>query len=156
MEKGVRFPPPFVRNGTEDIFFTGLANSFHSTGFVFRGPYYHYLQRSESLLHQRDLCYHNIVSFKALHDERKNRSLPTEGLRLFYGGTVILDTEEKFDFAKAFFTEIAPEVRRHKELYAPLDIFLMEAILMCPDYADFKGKYNPNISISFIRSRMRI
>ena len=71
---------------------------------MFRGPYYHYLQRSESLLHQRDLCYHNIVSFKALHDERKTRNLPTEGLRLFYGGTVILDTEEKFDFAKDFFT----------------------------------------------------
>jgi len=156
LEKGVRFPPPFVRNGTEDIFFTGLASSFHSKGFVFRGPYYHYLQRSESLLHQRDLCYHNIVSFKALHDERKTRNLPTEGLRLFYGGPVILDTEEKFDFAKDFFTEIAPEVRRHKELYAPLDVFLMEAILICPDYAGFRERYNPNISISFIRSRMRI
>jgi len=33
---------------------------------------------------------------------------------------------------------------------------LMEAILICPDYAGFRERYNPNISISFIRSRMRI
>ena len=156
VENGIHFPPPFVRNGTEDIFFTGLSSSFHERGFVFRGPYYHYLQRPESLLHQRDLCYHNIVSFKALNDERKSRGLPTEGLRLFYGGTVILDEEGKFDFAKAFFAEIAPEVGRHKDLYAPLDLFLMEAVLSSEDYTRFLEKYNPNISISFVRSRMRL
>ena len=156
MENGIRFPSALVRSGTEDIFFTGLASSFAGRGFVFRGPYYHYLQRVESLLHQRDLCYHNIVSFKALNDERKFRGLSTEGLRLFYGGTVMLDEKEKFDFAKAFFSEIAPEVRRHKELYAPLDLFLMEAILSSEDYSCFLEKYNPNISISFVRSRMRL
>ncbi|MBR5175513.1 MAG: glycosyltransferase [Bacteroidales bacterium] len=156
VEKDIHFPPPFVRNGTEDIFFTGLASSYHDKALVFRGPYYHYLQRQESLLHQKDLYFHNIVSFKALHDERKTRNLPTEGLRLFYGGTVILDTEEKFDFAKSFFSEIAPEVRRHTPLYAPLDLFLMEAVLSCEDYSVFKARFNPNISISFIRNRMRI
>ena len=155
-EKDIHFPPPFVRNGTEDIFFTGLASSFHERGLVFRGPYYHYLQRPESLLHQKDLCFHNIVSFKALHDERKSRGLGIEGLRLFYGGTVILDTGEKFDLAKAFFTEIAPEVRRHQELYAPVDLFLMESVLSCEDYDSFKARFNPNISISFVRSRMRL
>lgn len=154
-EKEIHFPPPFVRNGTEDIFFTGLAGSFHERGFVFRGPYYHYLQRPESLLHQKDLCFHNIVSFKALHDERKSRGLRTEGLRLFYGGTVILDSEEKFNFSRDFFSEIAADVRHHKDLYAPVDLFLMESVLSCEDYAVFRTRFNPNISISFIRSRMK-
>ena len=154
-ENNVRFPEPFVRNGAEDIFFIGLAGSYLGKGFVFRGPYYHYLQRPESLLHQKDFCFHNIVSFKVLHDERKSRGLPTEGLRLFYGGTVILDSAEKFDFAKAFFTEIAPEVRRHQGLYAPVDLYLMESVLSCADYAGFRTRFNPNISISFIRSLMR-
>lgn len=44
------------------------------------------------------------------------RGLPTEGLRLFYGGTVILDSEEKFGFSKAFFSRITEEVHRHSEL----------------------------------------
>ena len=155
VDKGIGFPPPFVRNGTEDIFFTGLASSYHEKGYVFRGPYYHYLQRPESLLHQKDLCFYNIVSFKALNDERNSRNLPTEGLRLFYGGTVVFDTEEKFGFAKSFFGDIASEVRRHKDLYAPLDLFMMESVLSCEDYACFKARFNPNISISFIRNRMK-
>lgn len=154
-DNNIRFPGQFVRNGTEDIFFTGLSGSYLEKGFVFRGPYYHYLQRPESLLHQKDLCFDNIVSFKALNDERKSRGLPTEGLRLFYGGTVILDTALKFDLAKAFFAEIAPEVRCHRGLYAPVDLFLMESVLSCPDYAGFKAGFNPNISISFIRSLTR-
>ena len=152
-KNGIHFPPPFVRNGTEDIFFAGLAGSFHDKGLVFRGPFYHYLQRQESLLHQRDLCYHNIVSFKALYDERVSRGLPTEGLRLFSGGTVILDSGEKFDFAKAFFGRLDEEVHRHPELYAPVDMFLLEAVLSCDDYNDFKSRFNPNISVSFLRSR---
>ena len=154
-EKEIHFPTSFVRNGAEDIFFTGLAGSFHERGFVFRGPYYHYLQRPESLLHQKDLCYHNIVSFKALNDERKSRGIPTDGLRLFYGGTVILDSEDKFDFSRDFFSEIATDVRLHKDLYAPVDLFLMESVLSCEDYAVFRARFNPNISISFIRSRMK-
>lgn len=152
---GIHFPPPFVRNGTEDIFFAGLAGSFHDTGLVFRGPFYHYLQRQESLLHQRDLCYHNIVSFKALYDERQSRGLPTEGLRLFYGGTVILDSKEKFDFAKAFFERICEEVHRHPELYAPVDLFLMGAVITSKDYSGFLTRYSPNISIAFIKSRIK-
>ena len=151
---GIQFPPPFVRNGTEDIYFAGLAGSFHDNGIVFRGPFYHYLQRQESLLHQKDLCYHNIVSFKALYDERKARGLSMEGLRLFYGGTVILDSEDKFGLCREFFREIESEVRLHKELYAPVDLFLMDAVLSCKDYPDFRSGYNPNISISFFRSRM--
>lgn len=154
-ENNVRFPGPSVRNGTEDIFFTGLASSYLERSFVFRGPYYHYLQRPESLLHQKDLCFDNIVSHKSLWDERKTRKLPTEGLRLFYGGTVVIDNESKFYLAKTFFSEIAEEVRRHSTLYAPIDIFLMEAVLSCSDYAEFIVRFNPNISVSFIRSRMR-
>ena len=155
-KNNIRFPGPTVRNGTEDIFFIGLASSYFSKALVFRGPYYHYLQRPESLLHQKDLCYYNIFSHKVLWDERKARSLPTEGLRLFYGGTVILDTEEKFLLAKEFFTEVEQEVFRHEELYAPVDIFLMKAVLSCEDYASFLGKFNPNITISFVRSKFRI
>lgn len=155
LENQIRFPDRTVRNGAEDIFFAGLAGSLTPRAFVFRGPFYHYLQRAESLLHQRDLSYHNIVSFKFLHDQRLSRGLPTEGLRLFYGGQVLLDTEDKFEFVKPFFNAIAPEVRRHAELYAPVDLFLMEAVLSSADYADFRSRFNPNITISFVRSRLR-
>lgn len=155
LENRIRFPFKIVHDGAEDIYFAGLAGSLTPRAFVFRGPFYHYLQRAESLLHQRDLSYHNIVSFKFLHDQRLSLGLPTEGLRLFYGGQVILDTEDRFVFLKPFFNAIAPEVRRHAELYAPVDLFLMEAVLSSPDYAAFLSRFNPNITISFVRSRLR-
>ena len=155
LEKGIRFPSPLVKNGAEDVFFVGLASSYYEEGFVFRGPYYHYLQRPESLLHQKDLCYYNIFSHKVLFEERKSRSLGMEGLRLFYGGPVILDSEDKYNLIKPFFEEIAPEVRRHQELYAPIDLFLMDAVLSCQDYQDFLQKYGRNIMFAFIRSRKK-
>ena len=76
-----------------------------------------------------------------------------EGLRLFYGGPVILDSEDKYNLIKPFFEEIAPEVRRHQELYAPIDLFLMDAVLSCQDYHAFLSKYGCNIMFAFIRSR---
>lgn len=154
-ENSIHFPGPSVRNGTEDIFFTGLASSYQASMLVFRGPYYHYLQRPESLLHQKDLCYYNIFSHKVLFEERRSRSLGTEGLRLFYGGPVVLDSEDKYNLIKPFFEEIAPEVRRHQELYAPIDLFLMDAVLSCQDYQDFLQKYGRNIMFAFIRSRKK-
>ena len=76
-----------------------------------------------------------------------------EGLRLFYGGPVVLDSEDKYNLIKPFFEEIAPEVRRHQELYAPIDLFLMDAVLLCKDYQEFLQKYGRNIMFVFIRSR---
>ena len=72
------------------------------------------------------------------------------------GGSIIVDTEEKFLLAKEFFAEVEQEVFRHEELYAPVDVFLMKAVLSCEDYASFLGKFNPNITISFVRSKFRI
>ena len=152
-DNNIHFPGPSVRNGTEDIYFTGLASSYQESMLVFRGPYYHYLQRPESLLHQKDLCYYNIFSHKVLFEERRSRSQDTEGLRLFYGGPVVLDSEDKYNLIKPFFEEIAPEVRRHQDLYAPIDLFLMEAVLSCQDYHAFLSKYGCNIMFAFIRSR---
>ena len=99
------------------------------------------------------LCYYNIFSHKVLFEERKSRSLGMEGLRLFYGGPVVLDSEDKYNLIKPFFEEIAPEVRRYQELYAPIDLFLMDAVLSCQDYQDFLQKYGRNIMFAFIRSR---
>ena len=38
---------------------------------------------------------------------------------------------------------------------APVDLFLMEAVPDSKDYAGFLSGYNANISIAFIKSRMR-
>lgn len=148
----LRFPD--LTNG-EDIYYTGLAELMQERSYVFRGPFHHYWQREGSLMHQKTNGYYYLQSFKLLYDELMRRGIPTEDIRLFYAGPMILDSPEKYDFVRAFMLEIAPQVRRHPQLYAPLDLFLMDAVTGSEDYAGFLSKYNPNIALAFIRSRMK-
>lgn len=152
-KNGLRFPD--LRGGGEDNYFTTLAEIPLPDLFVFRGPYYHYYQREDSLAHLKTAGYDFILSFRALYDELRARSLPTEDLRLFYAGPLVIDSEERFDFIRDFLVEIKPAVLRHPERYIALDLYLLEAVTSCADYAEYRTRHNPNISIDFIRNRLR-
>lgn len=149
----VRFPD--IRGGAEDICFVGLAEMLQERSYVFRGPFLHYWQREGSLIHQKNLSYNSIRSFKLLNDELTRRGIDTEEIRLFYAGPITVDSEGKFEFMKGFFSSIEPQVRRHPDLYVAHDMFLFDAVTSCPDYETFLTRYNPNIALAFIRSRMR-
>ena len=146
---------PDLRGGGEDNYFTTLAELPLEDIYVFRGPYYHYYQRDDSLAHLKTAGYDFIKSFRALYDELLSRGLPTEGIRLFYAGPLMIDSEEKFNYIKDFLQEIRPQVLSHQERYIALDLYLLEAVTSSADYADFLSRHNPNISIDFIRNRMR-
>lgn len=150
---GIRFPQ--VKGGAEDIYFSGLAELMQRQSYVFRGPFHHYWQREGSLMHQKTNGYYYLQSFKLLYDELMRRNIPTEDIRLFYAGPMILDTQEKFDFVRSFMLEIEEQVRRHPHLYVAHDLFLLDAVTSCSDYTEFLSKYNPNIALAFIRSRMK-
>ena len=150
---GIRFPQ--VKGGAEDIYYSGMAELMQRQSYVFRGPFHHYWQREGSLMHQKTNGYYYLQSFKMLYDELLRRGVSTEEIRLFYAGPLILDTQEKFDFVRAFMLEIEPQVRQHPQLYVAHDLFLMDAVTSCSHYSDFLSKYNPNIALAFIRSRMK-
>lgn len=146
---------PDLRGGGEDNYFSTLAELPLRDLFVFRGPYYHYYQRDNSLAHIREAGYDFIKSFKTLYDELRARSLPVDGIRLFYAGPLVIDSEEKFNFIRRFLLEIKQQVLEHSERYIALDLYLLEAVTSSPDYGHFMANHNPNISIDFIRNRMK-
>ncbi|MBP5334274.1 MAG: glycosyltransferase family 2 protein [Bacteroidales bacterium] len=146
---------PDLSGGGEDNYFTTLAELPLSDLFVFRGPYYHYFQRDNSLAHIKEAGYDFIKSFKALYDELLLRSLPVQGIRLFYAGPLVIDSEEKFNYIRSFLQEIRQQVLDHSERYIALDLYLLEAVTSSPDYRHFLASHNPNISIDFIRNRMK-
>ena len=150
---GITFPD--VKGGAEDIYYAGLAELLQPRSYVFRGPFQHYWQREGSLFHQKTNGFYYIQSFRLLYDELLRRSFPTEEIRLFYAGPMLLDSEEKFDFVRAFLLEIKPQVLRHQELYVAHDLFLLDAVCGSTGYADFLSRHNPNIALAFIRSRMK-
>lgn len=152
-DNNIRFPD--LRGGGEDNYFTTLAELPLPDLFVFRGPYYHYFQRDDSLAHLREAGYDFIKSFQALYAELRARSLPVDGIRLFYAGPLVIDSEEKFNCIRSFLLEIREQVLEHSERYIALDLHLLEAVTSCQDYDQFRASHNHNISIDFIRSRMK-
>lgn len=146
---------PDLSGGGEDNYFTTLAELPLPDLFVFHGPYYHYYQRENSLAHIREAGFDFIKSFKALYAELLERSLPIDGIRLFYAGPLVIDSEEKFNLIRSFLLEIREQVLAHSERYIALDLHLLEAVTSSPDYGRFLASHNPNISIDFIRNRMK-
>lgn len=149
----IRFP--YLLAGTEDIFFTGLAETLQERSYIFHGPYYHYLQRPGSLLHQKEHGLWNIISFEYLYRSWSDRGVPTEDFRLFYAGPMNIDRQEVFDRIRPFLMEIAPQVRFHPEKYVGHDLFLMEAVCSSKDYTDFRSRYASNTAVAFVRERMK-
>ena len=51
--------------------------------------------------------------------------------------------------------EIEPHVNNNPKLYVPFDIYCMRAVLSSDSYESFIQKYNPDLSLSFVRDRLK-
>ncbi len=145
----IRFPD--TRLGGGDVTFTGLTTLLLDEGYVFRGPWYHYFQRPTSLMRNKEYNYWNILGFRFLYDELNARGVSMDGLRMFFAGPIMVDSEQKFDILHSFFPKIQDAVLSRRELYTPLDLFTLETICSCESYSDFRQKYSPNLAATFIR-----
>lgn len=150
---GILFP--IIKGGGEDIWFTAACELHLDKVYVFRSPCtYHYYQRQSSLTHTAVRGFHYIESFSALFDYLLAEGIATDGLKLFFVESLILDTEEKYTFVRDYLLRIRPQFMRNEPYYSDQDKFLMKIVSECPDYAAFRASFNPNIALSFIRYRM--
>lgn len=149
---GLRFMP--IKGGGEDIHFTASCDLLRDTSYIFRGPAYLYLQRPGSYMRSGSKGFYYIESFRQLRDFLVDRGIDLEGVKLFYVESLILDSEQKYDYTRDYLNEIRPLVERHPEYYNAQELFLLELVKANPDFASFISKHNPNISMSFIRYRM--
>lgn len=149
LENDVRFVN--VKSAS-DVTFTGLTTVLREKGLLFCGPYYHYVQRTDSLMKLSDRGFLDLAAFDALYDALVSRGIPRDGLKLFYIGPVILDTASKFDALRSFFLKAASDIRRNPALYVPHDLFLMESVLASPDYTAWRSRYGVSSMVAFIRS----
>ena len=148
----IRFPE--VKFGGEDVYFAGVCNLLAGHVHAFRGPYYHYRQRQGSLVRSKGRGFEYLRNFRMMRQTAIENGASLDGAKLFYVESLFIEDEEMFNFMKSFMLEIREEVEAHPEIYTDQDRFLMDIALTTPDYAAFKARYNPNISMSFIRSRM--
>lgn len=138
----------------EDIHFTGVANLSAGEVFCFRGPLYHYRQRPGSLMSLKSKGFEYIKAFKMMRGQLISKGIPTDGVKLLFVESLFIEDKETFDQVRSYLLEIKDEFQRDLDIYTPLDRFLMGIAVNTPDYETFRSRYNPNISMSFIRARM--
>ncbi|MBQ7222246.1 MAG: glycosyltransferase family 2 protein [Bacteroidales bacterium] len=144
---------PDVLSG-EDVFFTYACDLAAGKEYVFKGPYYHYYQRTGSAMRMSFRGYYYIECFKLLYDFLNKYNLPYEGLKMFYVESLILDTEDKFTFTRNYLLEVRDLVYKNIDLYNEQELFLMKVVEEISDFDTFKSRMNPNIALSFLRYRM--
>ena len=97
---------------------------------MFKGPYYHYLQRRFGRLPTRRA---STISrnFRLLY-LLQEKQIPLDGVKLFIE-SLVLDSEVKFNFVKAYLTEIQTSPAG-TEIYNDLEWFLLDLMQNTPDY----------------------
>lgn len=139
----------------EDLNFTGVANMSADRIFVFKGPFYHYRQRNGSLMGLKGKGFEYIKAFRMMRDRLIEKGISTNGVKLFYVESLFIDNEEIFDYVRNYMLEIRDEFMRDIDIYTDVDRFLMEIAVTTPDYETYKAHYNSNVSMSFLRARMK-
>jgi len=149
----IRFP--VIPGGSEDIYFTGLAEVLQPRSYVFFGPFHHYWQRTGSLYHQKSNGFYYVRSYRLLFDELKRRGIPLEGLKLFYCGLISIDSKDVFDFIRQYLQDAGPYILPYPEHYTVLDNRLFDAVLSSPDYESFRAHHHANLAIEYLRNHLK-
>lgn len=145
---------PVVKCGAEDIYFAYACDLMQEKSYIFKGPYYHYCQHQTSAVHLKERGFHYIESFKLLYKFLNNNNIDLNDIKLFYVESLIIDTEQKFNFVKSYLTEIEDIFNKNIDIYNEQEKFLFKIMKESPDFKCFISKYNPNISLSFLKNRM--
>ncbi|MBR5661010.1 MAG: glycosyltransferase family 2 protein [Bacteroidales bacterium] len=141
---------PLLKGGVEDNFFTSLAEILQDKSYIFSGPFYHYYQREGSLVTQPGAGFRHFENFRLFYDELRARNIPKGRARLFFvPRKLVMENEFQFDFIRSFFSDVVDEVREYYKPYSMVDIFLLTAMLSCPDYSEWLSKYNPSAYLSY-------
>ena len=149
---GLSFPEDICQG--EDYIFASLAETLQDRSYSFKGPYYHYLQRAGSLNHTKNTG--QIFNSLRLFGEWERRGISPEGKKIFYAGSLVIDSKETYDTLRDWFVRVEPYVDRHRELYVPFDLFCLEAVADTGSYEEFLSRFNPNLSVSFIREKRAV
>jgi len=153
LRNNIRFP--VIPGGSEDIYFTGLAEVLQPRSYVFFGPFHHYWQRTGSLYHQKSNGFYYVRSYRLLFDELNARCISLDGLKLFYCGLVSIDSQENYDFIRSYLLDAGPAILDYPDHYTILDNLLFKAVLASPDYEDFLAHHHPNLAIEYLRNHLK-
>lgn len=148
-DNDIRFP--LLKGGVEDNYFTAMAEILQERSYIFNGPFYHYYQREGSLVRQPDAVFHHMENFRVFLDTLHERKIaPSRAKRFYVMENLTVDTEERFEFLRSYFTDVRQDVTDCPRLYYPFDVYVMNALTSCRDYGEFRKRFHPLLKVSFM------
>ena len=149
-----RFRFPQVKCGAEDIYFAYACDLMQEQSYIFKGPYHHYFQHSSSAMHKKERGYYYFESFKLLYNFLTKQNVNLDNIKLFFVESLIIDTKQKFNFIKNYLLETEQVFIKNINIYNRQEQFLFKILKESNDFEAFISKYNPNISLSFLKHKM--
>lgn len=139
-ENGIRSPQ--LKGGVEDNYFTSLAEILQERSYIFNGPFYHYYQREGSLVRQPDAAFRHFENFRVFLDELHRRRIPPQAARRFHAvNNLEVNEPARYEFLKAYFSDVEADVRACPELYGILDVFLLMSFTTSTSFETFRARY---------------
>ncbi len=133
---------PLLKGGVEDNYFTSLAEILQERSYIFNGPFYHYRQREGSLVRQPDAAFRHFENFRVFLDELHRRRIPPQAAKRFYAvNNLEVNEPARYEFLKAYFSDVEADVRACPELYGILDVFLLTSFTTSTTFEAFRARY---------------
>ena len=143
-----------------DFVFHYLTNIRTAQSYVFYGATYHYISRDDSITglakqkKNQDLCV--MQAYSVIFDYLTKHNLLEDNLniKLFcVWPHYRVDTLEKFEMYRNFFIKIYPYFEKTRFIYNELELFFADIMLNSNSFEDYQNKYNPSITMSFIKRK---
>ncbi len=142
----------------EDFVFHYITHAHTDKIYAFWGSSYHYVIRNESITGQTKVNKNQDLWIMKAYEEifgyyKEKNLIENSSIKLFnVWPNLTIDTEDKYTFFKDFFIKIST-CYFQQNLYNELDNFFINNILNTENYEDYKTKFSPSVTMSFIRRK---
>ena len=143
-------------HATDDVVFNAIINMYLDRTFVFYGEKYHYTVNNTSVtgvakaVDDRDL--QHIKAHSMIYDYLKEHNKLNPKLKLFRVYPFIkVDTNEKFEFYKAFFKKIEADFYINENIYNEIEKYFAYSLLNSSNYEEYLKNYNKVVTMGFLR-----
>lgn len=138
-ENNLRFPG---LRSAEDVYFTYLTEVLQEKSYIFSGSFYHFRQRGDSNTKKPSHRWNHMIAYRYLLEEFRSRNIPPSSARRFeiWDLNFMFENEEQYSFAKAYFTDVLPDVKAASWLYSTCDCYTMMSVISSKNFKDFKRR----------------
>lgn len=148
-DNSIRFP---LVKSAEDVYFVWLSEILQEKSYIFRGPYYHYFFRRESLSRQKDSIWNHLLNYIELLKSYREKNISPESAKRFLfwrQDRLRINSEERLRVAKAYFESVKDDVLAAPQLYWDYECYVMEAVLSCSYYREWRRRFFFGVNVGF-------